>query len=101
MAALFSLSYLLVLLELVACSHFRGGVVQWRPLNNDPMSFNGQVSVLSNVHSIIKSLWTPRRRENITAVYPFTPSKLQMRLSLLLVTLSSVAPMFTVETDTM
>ena len=56
MATLFSLSYLLVLIELVACSHFRGGVVQWRPLNNNPLSFNGQVSVLSNVHSTIKGL---------------------------------------------
>jgi hypothetical protein len=46
MAAAFSLTYLLVLLQLVSCSHFRGGIVQWRPLNNNPMSFNGQVSSL-------------------------------------------------------
>ena len=44
MAAFFSLTYLLFFLELAASSHFRGGIVQWRPLNNNPLSFNGQVS---------------------------------------------------------
>ena len=59
MAAAFSLTYLLVLLQLVSCSHFRGGIVQWRPLNTDPMSFNGQVTSPKAMLDCIVSLIMP------------------------------------------
>lgn len=64
MAALFSLTYLLLFFELAASSHFRGGIVQWRPLNNNPMSFNGLVSQPSTAiilllgHCSYASLWS-------------------------------------------
>ena len=31
--------------HLVSSSHFRGGVIQWRPINSNPGSFDGRVSL--------------------------------------------------------
>ena len=37
------LALMAVVLELAAASHFRGAIVQWRPV--DPVNFDGRVSI--------------------------------------------------------
>lgn len=44
MAGLVYVTSFLVLLELALSSDFRGGTAQWRPLDNDPINFDGTVS---------------------------------------------------------
>ena len=37
------LALMIVILELAAASHFRGAIIQWKPV--DPVNFDGRVSI--------------------------------------------------------
>ena len=63
------LALLVVALELASASHFKGAIIQWRPV--DPVNFDGRVSAWLGT----KRMWCKENTHN-TALLDISPADL-------------------------